>query len=68
LRQRGSGLVRKTLSFSKNVENYVGAIWNFIHEYNCLLREKMAENDTSDIFSILYYNRLPVNLCDNPAV
>ena len=34
LRQRGSRLVRKTLSFSKSVTNHIGAIWNFIHYYN----------------------------------
>jgi insertion element IS1 protein InsB len=34
LRQRVSRLVRKTLSFSKKLENHVGAIWNFIHEYS----------------------------------
>lgn len=38
MRQRVSRLVRKTLSFSKKVENHVGAIWNFIHHYN----EKIA--------------------------
>ncbi len=37
LRQRISRLVRKTLSFSKKIENHLGAIWNFIHHYNkCL--------------------------------
>ncbi len=30
-RQRVSRLVRKTLSFSKKLENHIGAIWNFIH-------------------------------------
>lgn len=30
LRQRVSRLVRKTLSFSKNVNNHIAAIWNFI--------------------------------------
>jgi insertion element IS1 protein InsB len=54
LRQRVSRLVRKTLSFSKKLENHAGAIWNFIHEYNRLIREKMAQNDLNDIFSILY--------------
>ena len=54
LRQRVSRLVRKTLSFSKKLENHVGAIWNFIHEYNRLIREKMVENDPNVIFSILY--------------
>ena len=34
LRQRISRLVRKTLSFSKTLENYLGAIWYFIHHYN----------------------------------
>ena len=34
LRQRVSRLVRKTLSFSKSVENHIGAIWYFVHYYN----------------------------------
>ncbi len=34
LRQRISRLVRKTLSFSKSLENHIGAIWYFIHHYN----------------------------------
>jgi insertion element IS1 protein InsB len=54
LRQRVSRLVRKTLSFSKKLENHVGAIWNFIHEYNRLIRETIAENVLDDISSILY--------------
>jgi len=54
LRQRVSRLVRKTLSFSKKLENHVGAIWNFIHEYNRLIREKMGRSDPNYIFSILY--------------
>jgi IS1 family transposase len=37
LRQRVSRLVRKTLSFSKSVENHIGAIWYFIHYYNASL-------------------------------
>ncbi|HED04723.1 MAG TPA: IS1 family transposase, partial [Candidatus Fraserbacteria bacterium] len=37
LRQRVSRLVRKTLSFSKKLENHVGAIWYFIHHYNASL-------------------------------
>lgn len=54
LRQRVSRLVRKTLSFSKKLENHVGAIWNFIHEYNRLIREKIGGNESSNLFSILY--------------
>jgi len=34
IRQRVSRLVRKTLSFSKNIENHAGAVWNFVHHYN----------------------------------
>lgn len=34
LRQRVARLVRKTLSFSKKIDNHIGAIWYFIHHYN----------------------------------
>lgn len=34
LRQRVSRLVRNSLSFSKKLENHIGAIWFFIHHYN----------------------------------
>lgn len=34
LRQRVSRLVRQTLSFSKKIENHIGAIWYFVHHYN----------------------------------
>ncbi len=34
LRHRISRLVRKSLSFSKSLENHVGALWNFVHYYN----------------------------------
>jgi len=37
MRQRVSRLVRKTLSFSKKIENHIGAIWFFIHHYNSSL-------------------------------
>ncbi|MEO0687300.1 MAG: IS1 family transposase [Cyanobacteria bacterium J06649_11] len=37
LRQRVSRLVRKTLSFSKSLENHIGAIWYFVHHYNSSL-------------------------------
>lgn len=37
LRQRISRLVRKSLSFSKNLQNHIGAIWYFIHDYNSRL-------------------------------
>jgi len=38
MRQRISRLVRKTLSFSKKMENHIGAIWLFIHHYNSLIK------------------------------
>ena len=34
MRQRIGRLVRKSLSFSKKMENHIGAIWNFVHLYN----------------------------------
>jgi IS1 family transposase len=37
LRQRCSGLVRKTLPFSKKEHNHIGAIWYFTHHYNAML-------------------------------
>lgn len=39
LRQRISRLVRKSLSFSKKLENHIGAIWYFVHHYNELIRK-----------------------------
>lgn len=41
-RQRISRLVSKTLSFSKNIENHIGAIWYFIHHYNASLRTQFS--------------------------
>jgi insertion element IS1 protein InsB len=38
LRQRVGRLVRKTLSFSKILDNHIGAIWYFVHHYNDNLR------------------------------
>ena len=37
LRQWVSRLVRSTLSFSKKLENHIGAIWTFVHYYNASL-------------------------------
>lgn len=34
LRQRIGRLVRKSLSFSKKIENHIGMIFNFLHHYN----------------------------------
>jgi hypothetical protein len=31
------GLVRKSLSFSKKLENHIAAIWRFVHHYNANL-------------------------------
>ncbi|WP_246828998.1 IS1 family transposase [Synechococcus sp. PCC 7502] len=42
LRQRISRLVRKTLSFSKKLENHIGAIWIFIHHYNSEIHSKFC--------------------------
>ena len=37
MRQRVSRLVRKTLSFSKKLENHIGAICMFVHHHNSSL-------------------------------
>ena len=34
IRQRLSRFVRKTLSFSKKLENHIGSLWFFIHQHN----------------------------------
>ncbi|MEO1147937.1 MAG: IS1 family transposase [Cyanobacteria bacterium J06638_22] len=54
MRQRVSRLVRKTLSFSKKVENHIGALWTFIHEYNRWVRERLTESGHLSISSVLY--------------
>ncbi len=46
MRQRISRLVRKTLSFSKKLENHIGAIWNFVHHYNSEIAPKLAKTTT----------------------
>lgn len=47
LRQRISRLVRQSLSFSKKLDNHIGAIWNFIHHYNQKIREKLQREQTA---------------------
>jgi insertion element IS1 protein InsB len=42
LRQRVSRLVRKSLSFSKKIDNHIAAIWNFVHHYNATRRRKLG--------------------------
>jgi IS1 family transposase len=54
LRQRISRLVRKTLSFSKTLENHIGAIWTFIHDDNRRVRETLSEPEKSMFSSVLY--------------
>jgi IS1 family transposase len=46
MRQRISRLVRKTLSFSKKVENHIGAIWNFVHHYNSEIAPRLGNSTT----------------------
>ena len=47
VRQRVSRLVRKTLSFSKKIENHVGAVWNFIHHYNADMAPAIVKHATT---------------------
>jgi IS1 family transposase len=42
LRQRVSRLVRKTLSFSKKLDNQTSPIWNLIHDHNEQRRRKLV--------------------------
>ncbi|OQX07195.1 MAG: hypothetical protein BWK80_49795, partial [Desulfobacteraceae bacterium IS3] len=42
VRQRISRFVRKTLSFSKKLENHIGAILLFIHHYNAMIRKEIT--------------------------
>jgi IS1 family transposase len=51
LRQRISRLVRRSLSFSKKLENHIGAIWNFIHHYNQKIREKLQQEQMATFSS-----------------
>ena len=54
LRQRVSRLVRKSLSFSKKLDNHIAAIWNFVHDYNAKLRCKLSiASYSTSIFSSL---------------
>ena len=46
MRQRISRLVRKTLSFSKKIENHIGAVWNFVHYYNAEIAPRLAAATT----------------------
>ena len=39
MHQNVSRLVRKTLSFSKKLENHIGVIWLFVHHYNASLQD-----------------------------
>jgi len=44
--------------FSRKLENHIGAIWMFIHEYNRQIREKLAENEDLSFslsFTKIYY-------------
>jgi IS1 family transposase len=47
VRQRVSRLVRKTLSFSKKLENHIGAVWNFIHHYNAEIAPGIVKGATT---------------------
>jgi len=43
LRQRISRLVRKTLSFSKKLENLIGAVLLFIHDHNNMIKKEITD-------------------------
>jgi hypothetical protein len=41
LRQRIPRLTQQSVSFSKKLENHIGTILTFIHDYNQTIREKL---------------------------
>jgi len=47
VRQRVSRLVQKTLSFSKKLENHIGAVWNFIYHYNAKMAPGIVKHTTT---------------------
>jgi len=54
LRQRLSRLVRKSLWFSKKLDNHMAAIWSFVHDYNAKLRCKLSiASYSTSVFSTL---------------
>ena len=60
LRQQVSRLFRKTLSFSKKLENHIGTIWNFIHHGSPKkVRIDCASRSLSLPFDILSFAGLP---------
>ena len=42
MRQRISRPVRKTLSFSKKLENHTAAIWLFVHHCNSVIKKEIT--------------------------
>jgi hypothetical protein len=54
VQQRILLLVCGTLSFSKKLENHIGAIWTFVHHYNASLylegRDRAQQTDASKVF------------------
>ncbi len=60
LRQRVSRLVRKSLSFSKKLDNHIATIWSFVHDYNAKLRCKLSiASYSTSISSSLSFRALP---------
>jgi len=47
VRQRVSRLVQKALSFSKKLENHIGAVWNFIYHYNVKMAPGIVKHTTT---------------------
>jgi IS1 family transposase len=54
LRQRISRIEKKTLSFSKTLENHLGAMGLFIHNDSRRIRQNLAEQGDPGFFPGLY--------------
>jgi len=61
IRQRVSRLVRKTLSFSKKLENHISAIWNSIHHYNASLPMPIIANMCSTTVGTFHLRSAPAH-------
>ena len=66
-RQRISRLVRESLSFSKKMENHVGAVWYFIHDYNAQQSKGLSRHHYYRITTISEKKapNLPLNSIEN---
>ena len=57
MRQRVSRLVMMSLSFSKKLENHIGAIWYFIHHHNFSITQTISSSPQNGTTNFLCAHR-----------